>query len=95
MLAVQMVAVHKAALATASRLGEANTRDQQQAAANALSKLTCTFTAQVEALRNGRLNGCNRSMSTIIVASPRPSPRPSPPGGAKNKGTASWTLRLA
>ena len=57
MLAVQMVAIHNAALATAARLGEANTREQQQAAVNSLSKLTRTFTAQVEVLKNGRLNG--------------------------------------
>ena len=33
MLAVQMVAIHNAALATAARFGEANTREQQQAVA--------------------------------------------------------------
>ncbi len=51
MLAVQMVAVHKATMTAASRLG------QVQADANVLIKLTRTFTAQIDALRNWRLKG--------------------------------------
>ncbi len=87
MLALQMVAVHKAVIGAASRLGDAQGRDQEQTGANALSKLTRTFAAQVDALRNWRLNGTQ----TIHVYHDRGDAGPvangEPPGGhTKNKG---------
>ena len=67
MLAVQMVAVHKAT-SRGLKARDAQGRDQEQTDANALIKLTRTFTAQVEPSGIGGSRVPRPSTSTMIVA---------------------------
>ncbi len=57
MLAAQMAAVHMATMTFARRLASVETIPQQDSAQRALSKLTRTYTAQMEALRKYRHGG--------------------------------------
>jgi hypothetical protein len=57
LLAVQMAAVHKATLAAARRLQNAETIALYDANSNALNKLARTFTTQLESLKRYRTGG--------------------------------------
>ena len=57
LLAVQMAAVHDAAIASARRLAKAETIEQQDSASSSFNKLSRTFAAQVEALKRHRSAG--------------------------------------
>jgi len=57
MLAAQMVAVHQATMTFARRLNHVEVIVQQDSAAKAFTKLSRTFTAQIEALRRYRTGG--------------------------------------
>lgn len=57
LLAVQMAAVHNAAMASARQLAKAETIEQQDSASNSFNKLMRTFAAQVEALKRHRSAG--------------------------------------
>ena len=57
LLAVQMAAVHDAAIASARRLAKAVTIEQQDSASTSFNKLTRTFAAQLEALKRHRSAG--------------------------------------
>jgi hypothetical protein len=60
MLAVQMAAVHSAAMNFARRLNHVDNIQQQDSAASAFNKLTRTFAVQVEALKRYRTGGEQR-----------------------------------
>lgn len=57
MLAAQMAAVHNASMTFARRLAHVDNIVQQDSAARAFTKLTRTFTAQMEALKRYRTGG--------------------------------------
>ena len=57
MLAAQMAAVHMASMTFARRLANVDNIPQQDSAERAFNKLTRTFAAQVEALKNYRSKG--------------------------------------
>ncbi len=57
MLAAQMVAVHQATMTFARRLNHVEMIAQQDSAAKAFTKLSRTYTAQIEALRRYRTGG--------------------------------------
>jgi hypothetical protein len=60
MLAAQMAALHMASMTFARRLAHVDNIQQQDSAERAFNKLTRTFAAQVEALKNYRSKGEQR-----------------------------------
>ena len=57
MLAAQMIAIHRATMEVSRRLINSSSVDHQTSASNALSKLTRTYTMQMEALNRHRGKG--------------------------------------
>jgi hypothetical protein len=57
MLGAQMVAIHNATIKAAIKLAQADSTAERDSAANALTKLARTYTAQVEALKRYRSAG--------------------------------------
>lgn len=57
LLAVQMVAVHRATITSSGHFNYAQSAQQQEQAINAFNKLKRTFTTQIESLKKYRSNG--------------------------------------